>query len=381
MARLERLTDLVSVDTAAGPWRDLLEQYPAAGIFSTPEWLGVWCRCFGRNSQPWVQVVRDSSEVRGILPLVRTREWWGTRRVRILRFPTDVRVSVARGDLIAPADRQECVDAMVRDWESTAGQWDVILLDAIPEASPALEILTRTLERSPRLQISRGMVWSLYYLPLKVGWEEYLGRLHASTRQNVRREYRLLQALGEVRLETVRSPEEMSAAVEGVYSLERRSGKRTRPDYIWPCRRARLFFRELSQVLARKGECEVTFLRLDRQPIAAQLAILHRRVQTLLMTYFDRRLARVSAGQVLKRCLIEAAMERGLYELDFNGREAHQARWTSLGRHFVQLAIAARGVEGSRLAQEGLRRIDPAVITAPTLWRRARARWYRGARS
>lgn len=312
-----------------GTWNGLLARAAAPVLFLTRQWQDHWWRAFGGGRSLRLHRVSDASgQLMGLLPLYAESD--GT-----LRLVGGVDVSDYL-DLLAPAGGEEEVWAALlqhRSFES--GVWDLHCVRAssatisfVPSLAPQYGLRARV-SREERCPV----------LPLPATWDEYLGRLPAKDRHELRRKLRRLER--ELPGATVRSYASaggLDEAMKAFLTLHRKSkpGKARFMDG-----RMEEFFRAVAGALAREGWLRLWFLEHEERPLAAYLTYEYAGSVGLYNSGFDPAHAALSPGIVLLSHVIKDAIARGFRRFDFlRGEEPYKYAFGAVPEDLFNVVVA-----------------------------------------
>lgn len=370
--RVEVVSDYAALLELKPAWDDLVERAGVEHPFLSHEWTTTWWECFGAGKELRVLLVRDGARLVGLAPLMRSDARMYGLRVR--RLGTLYNPHVPRSDFVIARGAQGACRALWRELCGAERGWDMLELCQLPSDSPALAEL-------PALARADGFLTGVWrasdspYLPVAGSWADYLGRLRAKHRSNLRNRLRRLGQLGEVKLEVVCSADELARALEDGYGLEAAAWKGEAGTAIAARPELRLFYTRLAERMARGGRLRLHFLTLDGRRIAFGYSLLHRDRLYLLKPGYDPEYAHLSPSGLLLHKVLQDAFDRRLAEHDFLGvDDAWKLEWTSAVRPHRWLCVFPRNATGALL-----RSLKFGIV--PALRRLAPGRPARGAQS
>src|ERR1700693_649191 len=179
---------LNELETLRTNWNNLLEAYPLATTFSTPEWLFSWWRSFAPslNQQLLVAAFFDEpSQLVGLAPLSAARVR-GARAVslRLLRLMGDGSHDSDNLDLpVRPGFEERFAESLLSFLKDQRGLWDFCELNTMPPQSPAAYALRQLLSRKKWILVEGDRPTSA--VPLPPTWEEYLKQLSSKERGKI----------------------------------------------------------------------------------------------------------------------------------------------------------------------------------------------------
>jgi CelD/BcsL family acetyltransferase involved in cellulose biosynthesis len=170
---------------------------------------------------------------------------------------------------------------------------------------------------------------------------------------------------------------EIDQGMEILLELEKRSwkarGSRTRKFYIGPEPQLAAFHRETARAFAETDEALVLTMEVGERPVAGIHCLERDGVMTPIITFMDEEFSDDLTAAPMFRRMLESSIERGLKELDFNGKTANIAKWADRTRvstrHFLYnrrlysrlLRVLSRTAHGAYRAASAIpRRRKPA---------------------
>jgi CelD/BcsL family acetyltransferase involved in cellulose biosynthesis len=324
--RLEPLDDLAA---ARAEWEALAER--CANVFSTWEWADAWWRHLGDGARLLAFTCRrDDGTAAAILPLCVRRGVLGVRMAGwIGAGPAD-----ELGPVCAPADRDLAARALREVIARTRGQWDVVLLDALPAADgwPA-RLAAAPIHRMPSPVIT---------LP-DGGWDAYLASRSSNFRGQVRRRERRLARERQLSFRLADEPQAVAPALEEVIRLH---------DLRWSDGSAafagarRPFHHDFAQRAYARGWLRLWLLELDGRPVAGWYGFRFGGQEWFYQSGREPEHDGDAVGFVLMAHTVRAAAQDGIgtYRL-LAGGEAYKARFATEHPE-VERAVLAAGLRG-----------------------------------
>lgn len=340
--------DLVSdyatfVDLEAA-WNDAVRRAAVTHPFLRHEWIRTWWDAFGTHAALHVLVVRIDGQIAAIAPLMRESIVMCGIPVRRLRLIQNDHTP--RADVIVASHPQASYRALWNALRDTRDQWDVLLLGQLERASTTVDALS-TLAQADGCSIGVWKSGDSPYVPLDTTWEEYLNRLPAKFRSNLRNRLARATRLGETGLEVLLEREGIRAAAPDAWRLEASGWKASAGSAI-PCDPAvHRFYSSLIEQGTAAGWLRLLFLRVAGRRVAMSYGASFARRLFLFKTGYDPDYATCAPFKLLTYFAIRDACERGLIELDFLGdSEPWKLEWTSMVRGHNWLFVFANTTRG-----------------------------------
>jgi CelD/BcsL family acetyltransferase involved in cellulose biosynthesis len=354
-----------SVDVCRGPggleqveeaWRGLVEAVPTAPFYVRCEWYAAYLRHL--ESEPervLFLVLRESGDCRGLVVLRP-----GVVRRFGLPLPT-VSVPMCKG-----LDLSDCLLAggeRLADWLplvwralGRAGvQGSFLRFPRVPDGGPVSALASAL----PKQTILRAQGHSCYF-DCQVPPEQLSAAYSTRLKKILRKGERGLAGLGEVRLRTARSIEDLGGAFREFERLEA-SGWKGQGGTASALRfspRLQAFHADLFNAKDSPQHAEINLLVVGEQAVAAQLCMISGGVRSLLKIAFEQSLERASPGSVLLDMVLRRSCEdRTCRAVSLVTGQAWMADWGAASVP-VSVVWALRGPARAALARAALSLIE-----------------------
>ncbi len=345
-------------------WRALFERDAIAAPFLSFEWLSVWLRHWGADGTPWILAVHDAERLAGLA-------LFHLGRRRGMRFLTGL--GVGFGDywdvLAAPEDRERATEAVAAALRQRSSEWDVLVIDKLPEDSIAAAAL-----RNAGLRVERPTRLPSPRIALPETFDAYLAGLSKNRRWRLRRNLKAIDG-GELTVRTVSDPDELRQALERWQALR----------VQWWEKREREMLGEhgSKRFLAFTQDVVLALISLDRavvweisdrdQPIGVTINFLDERTFYYWLWGFDSRLQELRPGHTLIAYGIRWSIETGRRYFDFMiGGESYKYDYAPEDRGVLSMTVG-NDRPRSRAAL-GLSRLRQAARAARARVSNARSR-------
>ena len=312
-------------------WNATVARAGIAHPFLRHEWVRTWWEAFKTpGARLYVHVVRAHGRIIAIAPFMRdTTRMYGmpARRVRFIQND-----HTPRTDIIVAAEPDAVYDAIWRALRADADRWDVLQLSQLPRESVTGRAFC---ERAAADGCATG-VWQSSdspYLPLAGTWDDYLSRLPAKFRSNLRNRLSRLTRVGEPALEVLSGHRAIEEACEEAWRLESSGWKREAGTAITSDPSVRRFYTTLVARGTAAGWLRLLFLTVGGRRVATSYGACFADRLFLFKTGYDPAFATAAPFKVLTYFAIRDAYAQGLAEVDFLGdAEPWKLEWTSTSR-------------------------------------------------
>ena len=324
--------DAAGIEGLRNEWRQLSERSPDLTPWQQWEFAASWWPIVGmRDTQGMhrvlrIIVIRDARRAVLLLPLqISRRGRFGMRWLEPLGMPDDIhRPRLAVGAL--DRDAYLCALREIGSWHH---EWDGIRIDEKTSDDPELQLLS-SLIHPLHWRERRAPLHPCPILAIDRGWKEYLASRSHKLRKNLGSGVRKLQAHGEIRLLSYRSPDEIRAAVETLVQITAHSWKSAAGIGLGSSERYRSYFRDFANRLAQAGLARAYCLFVGATPVAATIAFIRGRTYYSTQIAHDAKFDACSPGTLLESMEMQALHEQRDFDVfDFLGAAiSNKRRWT-----------------------------------------------------
>ncbi len=322
-------TDPEDILRLAPEWRALMEASQFSRPFYDPAWHAAWWKHLGSGTVHLCTVGREEEAPFAFAPLT-------LRNDGVMRFIggedlTDYLDIVARD-----GTHEEAWGALMTYLESPeAPPWKELLLHSVPEVSPTVAFFS---ERVARAEVESEEVCPV--IPLPGSWDEYTGMLGPREERELRRKIRKANLEGDLEFHRTLTEKDLEKDLEDFFALHALS-QPEKAEFWNDSRRA--FFREMAYEMLRLGWLELTVMRVDGHPVAANFAIDHGDRIYLYNSGYDPAERELSAGLVLLAQNIEQAIQAGRTSFDLlRGDEPYKYRYAAKDESIVRIRLERR---------------------------------------
>jgi CelD/BcsL family acetyltransferase involved in cellulose biosynthesis len=319
-----------AIEPVACEW-DALADRVAAPPYLRPGWVAAWWRAFGLGTLH-IFTARRGERLVGVLPLCRRRHAlvsptnWHTPGFGLLAEPghsAEFAEQIFAGRRGAHRLSLAFVDPGTEDlgaWRGAA-------------AAHGFRTLTRTFARFASVEIHGD-------------WDAFDRGLSRNLRGDVRRSFRRLQDVGEVRFEHMDGLEQLDHLLTEAFRVESSGWKGAGGTAIASRPETERFYREVSAWAAERGKLRVAVLRLDGRAIAFELGIEEHGVHYALKAGFDPAQRAFSPGKLLIHHILERSFSSGLARYEMAGVEGYKLAWANAFRDVALVQAFAPSAMG-----------------------------------
>lgn len=296
------ITSINELRAAAAPWDDLWWRSDVALPTYRAELVAQWVEQFAPNARFHALVVEDHGQWVAALPLVHRRLG---RLLDAGVMPANEWSS--RGELLLDraADVDAVLDVLVGAMRDLP--WQLLRLDEAPLQTSRFRSLGRAIDRAA-MASHRHALFQVGLIDTGGDWQQFRAAWSRKHRQQMARHFRRLAKQGNLSFRTHAQldPQQIEVWMRRGLEVEDRSWKgRTGTSVLRTPGMFQFFLRQARQ-LARWEQVQLSFLELDRRPIAFAYGIAAKGVYHSCKRGYDARYAAYSPGQLLGYRMLEA---------------------------------------------------------------------------
>jgi CelD/BcsL family acetyltransferase involved in cellulose biosynthesis len=321
----------------AGEWEELSLRCAAGAPFLTAEWSRLWWNYWHQDRRLKILALYEANgELCGIAPLC-SGNTADDEPLMLIGSPD---VCDYRDFIVATGTEARFFDALIAYLMLQAPRRFMLTLNSLQHHSPALSFF-RTLAQRKEFEVNIAREDTAPCMDLPSDFEDYLNRLPAKERHEIRRKKRRAEKEGTLVFERMCDPARVMAAMPSFLDLFR-SSDGMKHEFLTPEREG--FFLSLADAFSRRGWLDLYALSLNGRAITYLLCFSYNRSLYLYNASYDNRYAHVSPGIVAIAMCIEDAIKRGIGRFEFlRGNEAYKYRFGGRDRHIYTLTCSHRG--------------------------------------
>jgi CelD/BcsL family acetyltransferase involved in cellulose biosynthesis len=322
-------------DFARRDWSALVTADPAGTFFHTPQYLKLYWEEFGAEPD---HLLLAFAEEDGVPVGAAAFELAGTT----LRFLGGTEVT----DYLGPVALPEAQPAVAKELLAALDRLDTWLdadLRGQPVDRPWLGLLAEAAEaQGLGVEVAEEPNGVAPFLPLPGSFEEYLERLPAKLRHEIKRKARRLEAEAGPWHICLATQDDLEESLDRFVELHHTSEG---PKGVFLQPGMEIFFRRLGEAFLSRGIFNLTFIELqDHRKLAGTIGFRFEGTSSLYNSAFDRDFEAVSPGMVLVAEDIRIAIEAGSSAFDLlKGDYAYKYRFGAEPRALRRLLVTRGG--------------------------------------
>lgn len=244
--------------------------------------------------------------------------------------------------VLKSAECQDAIRQIATEIANETPKWDVVDLKPLEVSSHTFELLKEALA-SAGFAVQTYFCFGNWYL--EVGgrkFHEYFAGLPSALRNTILRKRKKLERSGRAKLSITIEGHELEEAIEAYNRVYIASWKKPEP---YPT-----FIPALIRTCARFNCLRLGIVRIDGQPAAAQLWIIHKGRALIYKLAYDERFRDLSLGTILTATMLEYVIDVDhVQEVDYlTGDDSYKKDWMSHRRErWGILAMNPRTIYGA----------------------------------
>jgi len=346
MLRVTAIETEQAFEELRAEWTHLLQESSSDTVFLTWEWAMSWWTSYGSGKRLYILKVEDDGRLIALAPLYRST--WrplGILAYRRLHLIGDGSWDSDYLDFIATTgDERRAVQAIVTFLLDHRREWDILLLNEIPQCSENLKLLRDQLRQHARFWIETEV--GCTYAPLPTDWHDYLKGLKPRMRTKIRSLTTRLEQGFSVRFDCCEQPDELPERFDSLFNLHHQRWQGKSQDGVFGSAAKRQFYKEIARRLLAAGWLRFYSLAVDGCYVAHEYCLEYQNRLFLLQEGFDPRWEEHGVGNVLRAYVFRDCINRKVVGYDFlGGITAHKLSWGGTPKTSVRLTVALPGVK------------------------------------
>lgn len=325
-------------------WDYLLQHSSANTIFLTWEWISAWWKNYKKDYwELYILLFREGEKLVGIAPLYRTRAKTSLvvqiKKLLLLGYGS---FDSEYLDIISCHGKEkEVLESLINYLDKNKNEWDVFILNEVPESSATLNLLRTNCDKSRYLVSTKKHDCAFVKLP--GSWDEYLASMHYNFRKKLRHFTKRLENSHTVEFSEFPVETELEKELESFFDLHQKHWESEDMEGSFADVQRRNFYYDMAKLFLKKGWLRLYSLKVDGRFAAHQYCFEYDNKIFSLQDGFDpdwgmKRVARVLRGYVFKDII-----GRGLKEYDFLGElSPYKKNWVAVEKFSVNTIIAKK---------------------------------------
>ena len=310
-------------------WETLSDAIGESGsVFGSYAWYETWWQYYSAGATLHLLTMWEADKLVGIAPLMRRKTNLHGLPVNSIGF-IENRNSLHNDFIVIPAARELFLQEVLRVLFEQSAQWDVLLLNNLPEISANHDPLVNILAETGR-KWQKGPSFNSPYLMLSGSWTEYLASRTTRTRKSLRNIQNTIAKAGEVSVRNIRTWQEFQQVREDIYYVAKQSWTEKIGDSLaTPVNEA--FFDDLACRAAAKGCLSVWTLDLNGKMIAFEFHLKGCGKDHAMRGSYLPEFASLSPGTYLELQILKNAFDEPekVLKYDFGGSfDSYKRKWT-----------------------------------------------------
>lgn len=345
MTSINITTDYEHFKNLRGAWETLRDKLGNnTSVFTSALWYETWWQHFSDGAILNLLTMWEADKLVGIAPLMIKQTTIHGLPVRAIGF-VENRNSLHNDFVVLPAYREVFLREALRTIFEQSHQWDVIVINNLPETSPNYSLVIKILGETGR-KWQQDPTFNSPYLTLSGSWADYLASRSSRTRKSLRNIQNGMHKAGEVSVRNIQTWEEYQQVKEDLYHVAKQSWTDEIGDSLaTPVNEA--FFDDLACSAAAQGWLSVWTLYLNGTMIAFEFHLKDCGKDYAMRGSYMPEFSHLSPGTYLEMQILKNAFEapEQVEKYDFGGSfDSYKRKWTDNATPHCELLIFNDGI-------------------------------------
>lgn len=325
------IRDYESFCSLRSEWNALLHNSSVNSVFLTWEWLDSWWQVYRTTEVLNVILIKDEcDELVGIAPFVINtipgRLFAKVRALYFLGIRSDQKLTEYIDIIAKKGSEQDVCEKIVDIINASANEWDIFMLNEIPEGSFMLQQIYQLLLPSKLLFAESSHGCSVIKIPDT--FETYLKSLKPRIRTKFRSLPRRLEEDHEVVMELCTGGDMLKETMESFYDLHQKRWEFEGQLGTFRDKRKIDFYERVTKYFTDNEWLSIYSLKVDGHYRAHEYCFLYDNKLYVLQEGFDPEWLKKGVGNVLRTYVIKDCIAKGIEEYDFlGGVTFHKSTW------------------------------------------------------
>jgi CelD/BcsL family acetyltransferase involved in cellulose biosynthesis len=283
-------------------------------------------------------VLRKAREICGIVPLVIVK-------AKKLGFSYLTAMPISEyynthSDLLLLQSKEEGAGILLKALNSLNENWDIFRIQRFVETNPCLNILERSLKKTPMLKFEIYPETPSYYIQLGHSYEAYLNNRTKNFRSNLKRHEKKVNSMGRVSYYGIQEGDNISDLYQKILYIEENSWKHKRGTAITSILKQKEFYKQFCESSFKKKWLCLRFLSINDEPIAYEMGVIKQNKYYSLKASYHEKYKKTGSATVLFAWLIRDLIQSGIEEYDFTSEPYdYERQWTDKLRAHKSLIV------------------------------------------
>ncbi len=326
MLKIEKIDTLPAFQSLKEEWDALLKKYPRPSIFLTWDWLFCWWKYFGQKKSLQIILVRDERDnLLGLAPLFATKERWGMKSLKVIKFLGTQPISSEYLDFICEKDvftevAKEILSYLIKNKNS-----DLLFFSDLRADSALLQSLRQYPDLAYRVE--EGETCPFIAFPAE--WETYFKSVNRRVREYVKANANFF--LQEEKGELKKADEsDYQTVLQELFRLHTQRWQSKGKSGSFALAEKRDFHLEISRRLLEKKELGLYYLRVDKKIASVLYGFVYQDTYYFYQTGFDLSFEGKKPGLLVLYHALQDSFRSGLRNFDFlRGEEEYKLKWAN----------------------------------------------------
>lgn len=273
----------------------------------------------------------ENSKTVSFLPMIATSEKLLGLNLVTIYFASE-RYNT-HSDILAYSKDNQLISSMFLSFKNLPIKWDIFRTSRLLDNSPYLKAFEETVNDFYPNNIIRHEQPS-YFLELPDSYEQYLSQRSGKFRNYLKRMTKKIAKQGNIKYINLNNDDNIDEVFSTIVAIETNSWKESHGTSITAIDRQKNFYKMLCQYEHKEKRLHLSFLYIDKKPIAYNMGIISNGTYYYLKTSYDSTFRNLSPSTVLRAELIKSLIEENnAVFFDFPGEPYEwEQQWTSILR-------------------------------------------------
>lgn len=288
-------------------WSSLVAKSPNDVPHLSHEWMTAWWNNFSAGNRLNILAVYDTDgTLAGVAPFMKGRAKY--RGVWVDKLQMMANGHSPNTNIIA---REGCLEQIVEvlfDYLNGIEDWDIMELFKLEQNDPAFKLLLEKLKKQKRLFGVKDN-FETPYIKIQSSWDDFLSKRSQRFRKSIRNKLNRAKNLGGVSFEKIPIRDSGDSAFNDMLKVSESSWKRRFGTDMSSNPSIRGFYRELCDMMGKKGLITLWAIKKDSVMIAFEFHITYNGISYPIRADFDESYNSVSPGSLLEYNIIKSLFE------------------------------------------------------------------------
>jgi len=343
--QIDIITDYGRFRKLKNDWNRLARNDPSIYPFICFEWFDLWFTSFAKTSQMHIYLLKDGTDIRAILPLIKYRGAY--KKIPGIIIKCAINEHSHKMELIS--DKKD-VDGYVNRLMDELCSEDFLVVhfeDFLADSESAKLILNFFENTSEKTVFSKRYDREVVVFDVSMGWDNFKQTLPKKSRKNINYLTNTLRKSGDISIIRYHNYDHLPHAFECIQQISSKSWQGRNKTGLFSRKDTRDFYKGLAEFASRDDLLSIWVLYIDGTPVSYEYHFHAGSNEYALKAEYDQEYSNLSPGAVLDAHIVQNRSKGYTGKYDLMGyKEWYKTHWSKNTDKYITIYVFKRNLIG-----------------------------------